>query len=510
MAQIHALTPEGRLPSAAVGHVKEVLDPVQFARPAPAADVDLDDIWVAGTYPLTATPVSWEGQHYPWVGGRGVLTVQPWSAGNGAQTFVGAQTGNPRVLVRYKQGGVLGPWKNISDWAEGDTTTLNSAKTYADSINLIRPFVNGATDLDAVDVDGDYPLISTVTDWQAQHYPANIRGHLAVRRAGAWRFQMIRSNALTNPQMWIRHKVGTWSAWVEITNQTPPVIAQGVGRGSIRHDMLVDDMRAYHGGGIGTGGAVPVALTFDDYPRDFRDLMRDALTSRGIPYTLALSSGMYDPAAATDPGTWGAIYAGAQGTTWAEINGWLVPDGAEVANHSRRHSGGVGVDWLRAEIVDGLTELQAALPSQRIWCWIQPSATYVDDGGPFNNGDSINAFAQTIAGKLIWDHHAMITGTRLINGSRVVPRRGDPVQGITRAWISSTAGISGTQADITAAHATGGGIVIGSHANDISEGRITAAQFEGFLDWLIAEQTAGRVRLMTLSQWAVADTRFPA
>lgn len=515
MAQIHALTPEGRLPNAAQAHVREVVDPVQYKRASPSGSTDLDTLWTPGTYPLISTVTDWQAQHYP-LNGRGTLLVQEWTAGNGSQTFIGGAIANPSVFVRYRQSNATGAWKNISDWAAGDTTTLTAAKTYADGINLIRPFVNGSTDLNTVQADGEYPLAATVTNWSTQNYPANIRGHLSVRSASAWRFQTVRSNEPTGPRVWTRVFNGSWGAWVLLSGGGGAVsylVSEGVGNGSIRHDMLVDDMLAYHDGPIGTDGAVPVALTFDDYPREFRDLMRDALTSRNIPYTLALSSGMYDPAAAGTGGTWEAVYNGAQGTTWSEINGWLTSDGAEVANHSRRHQGGSGLAYLRAEIIDGLAELQAALPAKPIWCWVQPSANYYDQAdlsGAFTNGSSIDKWAGTAAGKYIWDHHAMMTGVRLINGKNTAPRRGAPVQGMDRAWISSAAGITSTQTAITGALSAGRGLIVGSHATDISAARITAAQFEGFLDWLVTEQSAGRVRLMTLSQWAVADTRFPA
>lgn len=496
MTNIHAASRDGRASAGLEAYVDSRLadlagggggggDAIR-THPFPAADADLNAIWEPGHYPLVAVMADWQAQNYP-LNARGTLLVQQQTANNGSQLFIGGSNADPQLWYRQKQGDAIGPWVRLAT-------------------NREHPLPAGTVDLNTLITPGTYPLVAIVADWQAQNYPANVRGHLTVTVAGLWRWQLLTTYEMTpSPSRWfVRNFNSSWSSWREIPIETPTSLAVGIGQASIRHDLLVDDMTAYHGGPIGTAGAVPVALTFDDYPRDFRDHMRAALTSRGIPYTLALSSRQYDPAAVGTGSTWEAIYNGATGTTWAEINGWLTSDNAEVANHGATHRGATTADGLHAEIVQGRADLAAALPAKPIFCWIQPSAVY--DVG-FNVGDSIDSYAATIAGKYIWDHHAMITGTRTINGLARAPRRGRPVQGITRSWISSSAGIAATKDLITAARAPGHGVIVGSHAKDIPDSKITAAAFAGFLDWLVTERDAGRVALMTLSQWAVADSR---
>lgn len=261
--------------------------------------------------------------------------------------------------------------------------------------------------------------------------------------------------------------------------------------------LLLEDLYTRRGGAVRTDGATPVALVFDDYPRAYRDVVRPLLVARGLSATLALGSRQYEPSSTR-------IYDGAVGTTWAEIDAWAE---TEIANHGATHAYiGDDIAALHDEIVQGLTELQAALPSKTISCWVQPASGY----GPFNDGDSLTAWGSTTAGKMILANHALGTGTRRFDGALTVPRHGRPYQGMGRLWFDSPAGLAAAQTEITTATGTGRGILLGSHAIRIDEvDRITSAELATFLDWLVAEQTAGRVRIVTLSEWAIADARTP-
>ena len=454
------------------------------------ASTDLNTMTTPGQYAATAVPTDSVTQNYPTTD-RGMLIVGKQGTSAFYQMWITYSTAAPRMFMRVTGNGSTGwgAWKELSN-------------------QIIKPFISGSADLNTITTDGDYPANASVTDWDAQNYPANVRGHLSVRVANAWVFQTFRSNELASPRVWIRLYNTAWSDWQELTGGGSS--GGSGGAMALRHQLLIDDLMAIKGGPIGTGGATPVALTFDDYPRDFRDYMRASLNARGIPYTLALSSRMYDSAALTAGGTWEAVYNGATGTTWAEIAGWLDADGAEVANHSATHNGGAGNSYLWAEIAIGRADLEVAL-NRAIWTWVQPSATYIDDSGAaFNNGDSLDSYAGNYAGQTIVNQHVMGTGVRLVNGLYHIPRRGQPFNGITRTWLSSAGNIADTKTRIQSATTAGHGIIIGSHANDIPDARITQADFDGFLDWLIVEQTAGRIKLMLLSEWAIADTRFPA
>lgn len=483
---------QAAIESAAVAAMDDASVQAQLAwsKTTLTASTDLNTMTTPGQYGAAAIPTNATAQNYPTTD-RGMLIVGKQGTTVFYQLWVTFSQATPRVFVRVYGGATWGPWIELTN-------------------QIFKPVLAGSADLNTVTINGEYPANAVVTNWETQNYPANVRGHLSVRQAGTWVWQTFRSNDLASPREWLRVFNTAWSGWVLLTPST--TASAGIGYGSIQHDMLVDDLIAANGGPVGTGGAVPLALTFDDYPRDFRDYMRDELVARGVPYTLALSSRMYDAAAVGTGGTWEAVYNGAAGTSWSEIAGWLDADGGEAANHGATHQGGSGVAFHKAEIEQGRKDLEAALGRQ-IWGWIQPSATYVDgDGNPvtFSNGASVEAYAKTIAGKVIWDNHAIITGVRSIAGKVTVPRLGRPVQGLNRMWISSTAGIAGVQTAITNAYGTKHGLIVGSHGKDIPDGLITQAQFDAFLDWLVVERDAGRVMPMLLSEWAIADTRIPA
>ncbi len=262
-----------------------------------------------------------------------------------------------------------------------------------------------------------------------------------------------------------------------------------------RHELLYQEMAAVHGGRIYTGDAVPVALTFDDYPRDFRDRVLPLLTARGLPCTIGLSSKQYDPTSTV-------IYAGATGTTWNEINAW--PALVSIANHSATHGSAEDRYAIFAEIVQGLKDLRAALPNKPIYTFMQPSVTY--DAG-FDNGENLESYAATIAGHLQLGHHAYVTGVRRVGMATTCPMVGNrPIQGLIRNWLDTKSGIDLAQSRVTSARAIKHGIILAAHADRFDlAGMSTMAEFTAYLDWLVAEQAAGRIKVMKLEEFAIAQ-----
>lgn len=267
-----------------------------------------------------------------------------------------------------------------------------------------------------------------------------------------------------------------------------------------RHELLWEAMAADNGGTVHTGGAVPVALTFDDYPRDFRDRMKPVIETLGLSCTIGLSSKMYDPTSTV-------IYAGAEGTTFAEIDAW--PSWITVAAHGATHGNAEDRLSLEAEIVDGKKDLQAALPNKKIYTFMQPSVIY--DAG-FDNGNSLESYAGTIAGHMQLGHHAYVTGVRrpadmatscVMTGNR-------PIQGLVRNWLDTKSGIDTAKTRITAARAKRHGLIVAAHADRFGKsGFATLAEMTDFLYWLKAEQDAGRVKVLTLEQFALAQYGTP-
>ena len=268
-----------------------------------------------------------------------------------------------------------------------------------------------------------------------------------------------------------------------------------------RHELLYQEMAAANGGKVFTGDAVPVALTFDDYPRDFRDRIKPLLEARGLPCTIGLSSKMYEETSTV-------IQPGAVGTTWAEIDAW--PSWITVANHSATHRPAEDRYGMHAQIVQGLKDLQSALPNKKIYTWMQPSVAY--DAG-FDNGNTLESYAGTIAGHMQLGHHAYVTGVRrpADMSTSCVMLGNRPIQGLVRNWLDTKSGIDVAQSRITSARAKKHGLILAAHADRFGlAGMATMAEITAFLDWLKAEQDAGRVKVLTLEQFAIAQYGLPA
>lgn len=299
----------------------------------------------------------------------------------------------------------------------------------------------------------------------------------------------------TSLEVWIRTTDHT-GAWTRPWHQVYPAPVTETSVVTHRHQILADDQATAVSAPVRTDGATPVALTWDDYPAATRDLVVPMLRARGIRATLAICSRTMTPERAP--------YLGGEGITWPEVDAWVAEGIFEIANHSAHHMGATTDAELHDAIVTGLEELQALTPSGVVRTWVQPSVTYPD----FENGLTLAAWTNTRAGQLILDHHAFATGLyRRAPGVFTDPRRGRPVQGTGRTWID--AGTSSAQALIESLQGTDHGVIIGAHANRLTMGTgyTTPAQLETFLDWLVTEQDAGRVRLLTLSEWAWADAR---
>lgn len=379
-------------------------------------------------------------------------------------------------------GSTLGPWRNLTDRDNRGLPPVSDIDTW------FHPSLNGTWTIQpaAVTAAGSTnptPYAYTLTQ-------QTLRNSITTQTA--------KSNHTNDANVYYRAETSTGSKtflpWKRLLT-TQDLAALPAAGASVRHELTAQDLRAYRGT-VNTGGATPVALTFDDYPKAFRDVVLPLLRARKLPATLGLGSGMYEQTSAP-------IYAGAVGTTWAEIDRWTTADGIEIANHGRTHGSATTPAQLQAEIVDGLTELQAALPSRPILTWMQPSVTYPES---FNNGDSIRAYADTLAGRLLLEHHAYVTGVRKLQGSTLVPLTGHGApQGLARNWFDSSRGIEGCKTLISTA-APGRGLIIAAHADRFgTDAGATVAELIGFLDWLAAEQAAGRIKVLTLSEWSISN-----
>ena len=181
----------------------------------------------------------------------------------------------------------------------------------------------------------------------------------------------------------------------------------------------------------------------------------------------------------------------------------------EIANHGATHAMTIAPDMLEDEIVTGLAELKAQVPSQDPDSipWVMPSNSW--DG--FHSGRDADAWASR-AGQLIVGHHPVVTGlhhiTTALAAPLTVPMTGRPVLGQGRAWMEATDLTRESRKKlVTRCYGRGTGVILSAHASWIGrEGRWTTEDVAAFFAWLRAEEDAGRIKLMHLSRWAWART----
>ncbi|MDN4611959.1 polysaccharide deacetylase family protein [Arthrobacter burdickii] len=266
-----------------------------------------------------------------------------------------------------------------------------------------------------------------------------------------------------------------------------------------RHAMLENELRLLHGGTIRTAGAAPVCMIFDHGLYNFKNIVLPLLRARGLASTLAINSRMYAAGAAN-------TFENRE-TTFAEIDAWTVADKVEIANHGATHRAGTLTEAeAQDDIVNGLKELQAALPSKRILTWVQPAIEYPG----FNNGATTANWTDTESGKLIYQHHAAATGTMRAVNQPQIPRDGNIVQGAYGVWLDAASSVATIKTQITAAATAHRGIILRHHPKSIDGGStlITTAELTDLLDFLKAEQDAGHIRVLTFGQWSIADTGY--
>lgn len=271
-----------------------------------------------------------------------------------------------------------------------------------------------------------------------------------------------------------------------------PVVVNGTS--SNRHAILENELRMANGGTIRTNGAAPVCIIFDHGLNIFRDTILPLLVARGLPSVMAINGNLHKPGYNIE---WES-----KDVTWAEMNDW---SSVEIANHGAAHSNNVyTLESLEAEIIGSLRDLKTNLPAKKILNWVQPDAQYPED---FKNGLNTWSYADTTAGKMIYENHAVATGMWRTSSHPLIPRDGRILQGVTGVWTDTIG--SGTDAIRLVGNAATAnkGILLRNHPRNVGvEGKISIAEFTTLLDFLKSEQDAGRIKVMNLAQWSIADT----
>lgn len=442
------------------------------------ATADFDDYDTPGRYSVSTSngktniPLAFSGSLD--VGTTGSIVIQSYTTSEAT----------PRTMVRRRNAGTWGTWRSGSPL--GNTPA-------------------GGTDFDTIEIPATYPINSG----SHPNQPAVTTGTLEVLPLGTNLAQRFTTNELV-PRMFLRRRTSTaWQAWsqpgaaeiaaldqrVTAIENAPPS-GGGGGESPSKYGHTVRLARAKQLVGVRSSSRAQVALICDHGTVKFRDLIYPALQANGLTCTLALNSqkmpggSMYNPSLEVD--------------TWDQVKTWQTA-GIEMANHGRTHQDTDSMATLHAEIVTGHEELETAL-GKPVHSWVQPAASG-DLGKWFGFDDGIrwDSWANTDAGRMILDRHAVATGTIYPIGTYQLT--GEPPIGMQGHWFDRDDQIEPLKTKIVAAEAEKSGILLRMHPQYVG-GQNTIAAITEFFEWLAAEEAAGRIDVVTLTQWAL--TRIEA
>ena len=460
--------------------LKRLQDDV-FTKARPATGPDLNTVTTPGLYDLSVSGVT----NGPVAGFIGTLLVMRYGANHVQVAWT--RDNPPAMFMRGNSGGSWQPWTAV-----GGGKALSRSTLTTQNLNDVRGL-------------GMYDQTTTSNATPERNYPAASRGVLVVYQLGDSGCTQLYIASWTRQQYVREYYGGTWSAWQRtatgsdldaLTGRVSAIEQHGAGGGSgntapDRHGHLVRLARARQLIGTRTTTRATVALVCDHGTVKFRDIVLPRLQARGLVCTLALNAGRLDA---------GYLHAGTEVGTWSQITQW-ADAGIEIANHGRTHRDTAVPSQIAAEIVTGHAELEQRV-GRPIHSWVQPSATG-DAGkwGGFNDGSSWAAYMGTDAGRMILDQHAVVTGT-ISHPTKRYQLDGTPPLGAQGYWIDSSAQFQPARDAVTAAEAEGTGVLLRLHPQWIGSNN-TQAEVEGLIDWLADEQEAGRIDVVTLTQWGL-------
>lgn len=284
-----------------------------------------------------------------------------------------------------------------------------------------------------------------------------------------------------------------FGAWVDITagggGGEPSALPEGWNSGAA-NALLVQDYSRRRGGRKPTGGKAVVAFRADHGLANFASKMLPVCQTRGIVPSIALNSRNWS-------------YPENTGVDAAMVDGWVAAGDVEIWNHGATHGNATSIADLKLEIVTGLAELRAQLPSAQIDGWVVPGVQATDPYMGFNNGTTAQAFYESMAGRLILEHHAVSTG--YISGTHQMVLDGQVRQGGHQFTIDSQT-LAAFQSEVDAAIANGTGLQVMLHPSQLDlEGKITTATFTAMIDYVVTKRDAGQLLTMSPYDMHLAD-----
>lgn len=258
------------------------------------------------------------------------------------------------------------------------------------------------------------------------------------------------------------------------------------------HATLVGDLKRRIGP-VNVGSAGALALVFDHGTTAFREWVWPELKKRNLVGTMALCPEVH----LDDKGD------SRHRATNDEIKSW-VKDGLVIASHSGDHEGAKTTTDIYRQIVVSKQVLETKL-NAKVDCWVQPGYSLSDgDYGGFGTGQLASNYTASMAGRLLQQTYPVITG--YVGDDYLYPMQELPV-GVQRSLMERKDSITQVRDYVQQAADQGLKHINFIHPYALADSSDTYATKQDYIDFLdlVAElRDAGKLKVLTLPQLAIA------
>lgn len=259
------------------------------------------------------------------------------------------------------------------------------------------------------------------------------------------------------------------------------------------HAALVGDLKR-RVGPVNVGEAGALALVFDHGTTAFREWIWPELKKRNLVGTMALCPEVH----LDDKGD------SRHRATNDEIKSW-VKDGLVIAGHSGDHEGAKTTTDIYRQIVVSKQALETKLDT-KVDCWVQPGYSLADgDYGGFGTGQLASNYTDTLAGRLLQQTYPVITG--YVGDDYLYPMQELPV-GVQRSLMEKKESVAEVRNYVQQAADQGLKHINFIHPYalaDSSDTYATKQDYIDFLDLVVKLRDAGKLKVLTLPQLAIAE-----
>ena len=259
------------------------------------------------------------------------------------------------------------------------------------------------------------------------------------------------------------------------------------------HAALVGDLKR-RVGPVNVGDAGALALVFDHGTTAFREWIWPELKKRNLVGTMALCPEVH----LDDKGD------SRHRATNDEIKSW-VKDGLVIAGHSGDHEGAKTTTDIYRQIVVSKQVLETKLDT-KVDCWVQPGYALSDgDYKGFGTGQNATDYTNTMAGRLLQQTYPVITG--YVGDDYLYPMQELPV-GVQRSLMEKKDTVAEVRDYVQQTADQGLKHINFIHPYALADSSDTYATKQDYIDFLdlVAQlRDAGKLKVLTLPQLAIAE-----